>query len=304
MEYRLPDLVNVAKLQTIADLWYKVTGISLAIIDPEGSTHAKSGHLDICYHFCQLDQKAKERCGRSDARYSAKVMASREYRVETCRNGLVDASMPIMVLGEHMGNFVTGPLFFQQPDKGFFKQNAMASGSDEHQHINTMSKIPVLAEAKLHSLLQGFSSIAETLCEAGLGKLTKAGTRVSSGQNEEDRSEIKKNIVSNVEGTILPYIKKLKRSGLSAEQMRTVDIIESNLKEITSPIIGKMQALGLTARESAVASLLKDGKTSKEIAELLGVSLKAVEFHRYNIRKKLALDHTKTNLKDHLLSIT
>jgi DNA-binding CsgD family transcriptional regulator len=68
-------------------------------------------------------------------------------------------------------------------------------------------------------------------------------------------------------------------------------------------MIRKMQTLGLTAKEIAVASLLKEGRTTKQIAELLDVSPRAVEFHRYNIRKKLGLDHKKTNLRSYLLSI-
>lgn len=42
-----------------------------------------------------------------------------------------------------------------------------------------------------------------------------------------------------------------------------------------------------TPREWEVAGLLAQGLTSKEIAEALLVSKKAVNFHRGNIRKKL-----------------
>lgn len=109
--------------------------------------------------------------------------------------------------------------------------------------------------------------------------------------------------MSNVKDLILPYVEKLK-SELPAEQTDTINIIETNLKEITSPIVRKMQTLGLTPREIAVASLLKEGKTTQQIGELLDISSKAVEFHRYNIRRKLGLAHKKTNLRSYLLSIT
>lgn len=42
----------------------------------------------------------------------------------------------------------------------------------------------------------------------------------------------------------------------------------------------------LTPREWEVAKLLAQGLTSKEIAETLSISKKAVDFHRGNIRKK------------------
>lgn len=43
----------------------------------------------------------------------------------------------------------------------------------------------------------------------------------------------------------------------------------------------------LTPREWEVAKLLAQGLTSKEIAEVLSISKKAVDFHRGNLRKKL-----------------
>ena len=98
-------------------------------------------------------------------------------------------------------------------------------------------------------------------------------------------------------------MEKLKKSRLDAEQTSNVNVLETNLREITSPIIRKMQSFDLTPKEIEVVSYLKDGRTTKQIAELLGVSPRAIEFHRYNIRKKLGLDQKKTNLRTYLLSI-
>jgi DNA-binding CsgD family transcriptional regulator len=64
-----------------------------------------------------------------------------------------------------------------------------------------------------------------------------------------------------------------------------------------------MQTFGLSARESTVAALIKEGKTTKQISELLCISDRAVEFHRSNIRKKLGLKDNKIDLSAHLLSI-
>jgi len=104
---------------------------------------------------------------------------------------------------------------------------------------------------------------------------------------------------------VIPHIRKLKKTGLDAEQMGYIGIIESSLKEITSPFSHKVSSnfLSLTAKEIQVANLVRVGKTTKEIAELLNVSPHAIVFHRYNIRKKLGLGNKKTNLASYLASL-
>jgi DNA-binding CsgD family transcriptional regulator len=61
--------------------------------------------------------------------------------------------------------------------------------------------------------------------------------------------------------------------------------------------------LGLTPAELQIAHLIRDGRTTKEMAGLLNVSTRTVESHRQNIRMKLGLHGKKANLRSHLLSI-
>ena len=53
-----------------------------------------------------------------------------------------------------------------------------------------------------------------------------------------------------------------------------------------------------------VVSLVKDGKTSKEIADVLNVSETTVNFHRKNLRVKFGLRNKRTNLRSYLMSIS
>ena len=48
----------------------------------------------------------------------------------------------------------------------------------------------------------------------------------------------------------------------------------------------------VTHREREIIKLIKNGYSSKEIADELGLSVKTVEVHRYNILKKLTLKNT------------
>jgi len=48
----------------------------------------------------------------------------------------------------------------------------------------------------------------------------------------------------------------------------------------------------LTSRERQVLQLIAEGNTTKEVASVLGVSVKTVESHRARVMKKLAIDQT------------
>jgi DNA-binding CsgD family transcriptional regulator len=53
----------------------------------------------------------------------------------------------------------------------------------------------------------------------------------------------------------------------------------------------------LTPTEIQIANMVKQGKTSKEIAEIMHLSPGTINIHRKNIRKKLDISHQKTNLQ-------
>ena len=129
--------------------------------------------------------------------------------------------------------------------------------------------------------------------------------KVMLNQKNEDRTEFGENILSNVKELVIPYVENLKNGGLSKKQETLIEIIESNLTNIISPFIAKLSSkyYGLTPMEITVASLVKDGKTNKDIAGLLSLSTSTVLTHRHHIRTKLGLKNKKINLRSHLLSL-
>jgi DNA-binding CsgD family transcriptional regulator len=88
-------------------------------------------------------------------------------------------------------------------------------------------------------------------------------------------------------------------------QKTLVDILESNLNNIISPFTSTLSAriCNLTPTEIRVSNLVKEGKTNKEIADVLLLSKNTVLFHRHNIRTKLGLRNSKKNLRSFLLSV-
>ncbi|MBC2745231.1 MAG: PAS domain S-box protein [Desulfosarcina sp.] len=147
---------------------------------------------------------------------------------------------------------------------------------------------------------------AEEALKAQSSHLEEVNTalRVLLKKREEDKKEVETNVLSNVKELVSPYLVRLKRGHLEPRQETMLEILQSNLDNIISPFISKLSSryLNFTPTEIRVANLIKEGKTNKEIAELLLISKNTVLFHRHHIRTKLGLKNKKINLRTHLLS--
>ena len=121
-------------------------------------------------------------------------------------------------------------------------------------------------------------------------------------QIELEKKEIGENVIANVENLLLPIIEKINLKGESSKYIR---LLQKSLQELTSSFGEKLTAkeTKLTPREIEICNKIKHGLNSKEIADLLSVSIRTAEKHRDNIRKKLGINSKKVNLASFLKSI-
>jgi len=122
-------------------------------------------------------------------------------------------------------------------------------------------------------------------------------------QRKLEREQLEETIAQNVERFIRPSLNYLK----ARSDVDEVNLVETLIEEIVYPITKNRSSIleKLTTRELQIASLIKEGKTSHEIAKALVVSNKTVDFHRANIRKKLDLQTEtgkRTSLRTYLVS--
>jgi PAS domain S-box-containing protein len=141
---------------------------------------------------------------------------------------------------------------------------------------------------------------AENLEEANIAM------RVLMNRKDEDRKDMEEKLQSNVNNLVVPYLKMLKQASLDDRYKKYLNILENNLREVLSPFIGNMLSSykSLTPHEIQIADLIRRGKGTKEIANMINVSVNTVATHRNNIRKKLKLKNIKINLRSYLQSLS
>ncbi len=133
-----------------------------------------------------------------------------------------------------------------------------------------------------------------------------AALRVLLKQREEDKIDLEKRILASVRELVIPHLGELKKCLSGQKELTHVHILESNLQGIISPFAQKLslQFLHLTRKEIQIANLIKEGKTTKEIARFMDLSKFAIDTHRAHLRRKLGLTNKKANLRTCLSSMT
>jgi DNA-binding CsgD family transcriptional regulator len=142
-------------------------------------------------------------------------------------------------------------------------------------------------------------------------RLKSAGERLESKNTalrevlstiEQEKAQISNTYRERFAVDLLPLAERAMDRGL--DQGRR----DSYLDLLVSEIRRQMKAIGqgpesdssLSPREREIAVQVRNGRTSKEIAELLGIAEATVERHRHNIRRKLRLVDKSVNLASHL----
>ncbi|MBW2172756.1 MAG: helix-turn-helix transcriptional regulator [Deltaproteobacteria bacterium] len=163
------------------------------------------------------------------------------------------------------------------------------------------------AETVRYKRVEETLGVKEAALEAKTNELEEMNSALSVllKQREKDKTELEEKVVVNFKELIVPYVKKLKNNRLDDKQKTCLRMLESNLNDIVSPFAHKLcsKYTCLTPTEIRTAHLVKDGKTTKEIAELLNSSIRTIESHRLSIRTKMGLKNNQTNLRSYLLSM-
>lgn len=114
---------------------------------------------------------------------------------------------------------------------------------------------------------------------------------------EDEKREIRAAILSNIEKIIMPIVFELELA-VTGRQRSYVTLLRHSLQEIASPFYTNLARghVELTPVEVAISAMIRNGMSTKEIAQLRCISPATVRRHRENIRRKLGLQNRRANL--------
>ena len=132
---------------------------------------------------------------------------------------------------------------------------------------------------------------------------SSAALRAVLSRLEEEKREIRSSILTNIQRILMPIVFELELE-VTGRQRGYVTLLRQNLQEIASPFLTEMcrSHTQLTPVEIAISTMIRNGLSTKEIAQLRCISSATVRRHRENIRHKLALQNRKVNLMTYLQS--
>lgn len=124
-------------------------------------------------------------------------------------------------------------------------------------------------------------------------------------RREEDKRALEEQVMTNVKKLVMPYLNKVQKESSDERHKTFLGIAESNLADVTRGFSRRLSLAfyGLTVSELKVADFIRQGKKNREIAELLGLSVRTVEAFRQSIRNKLLIQNRKINLRTFLMTI-
>ncbi|WP_457575890.1 PAS domain S-box protein [Desulfomarina sp.] len=163
----------------------------------------------------------------------------------------------------------------------------------------------VRAEEKLREEMEGHRLALRQLAEKNEEiKNTNIALNVLLNKAGNDGRSTRKKAMADLKRVILPYLDLLGEYMKGETGHEYITIVKSHLSSFSDSHAGlpRYSDFGLTKREILVADLIRNGKKSKEIASLLGLSPRSIEAYRNSLRKKLHLTGKKVRLNHYLNS--
>lgn len=118
-------------------------------------------------------------------------------------------------------------------------------------------------------------------------------------KQQEYIEEVKADLTEKLVHCVLPHIDTIENSIDDPNLIETTQMIRESISSFSMSSNKSLLQL-FNPKELKIIDYILHGKSSKEIASMLNLSTRTIQFHRERIREKLNLKHSSENLREKL----
>ena len=163
----LSELLDIAGVQKLAEANFNINGMPLGIVDAsDGRVLVAVGWQDICTRFHRVHPESALRCRESDD-YIKEHLSPTAPCGYTCKNGMIDVGVPVIVAGQHLATLFLGQFFYEeQPvDRAFFAEQARRFGWDDGAYLAALDRVPRFSRRAVDGIVAYNVALARFLSE-------------------------------------------------------------------------------------------------------------------------------------------
>ncbi|MEO5354476.1 MAG: PAS domain S-box protein [Magnetococcus sp. XQGC-1] len=248
-------MIDIAKLQSLAEAIHRAAGIPFAIVDPNNNILVATGRQEICTRFHRVHPDTCRHCQESDAYFAHHLREERpparciEFR---CANGLWEIAIPITVDGKLLATCLLGQFLYEgeQPDRDHFRNQARQCGFAESAYLAALDRVPLLSRERVQAIIAYDLELLSLLSSLGLTALQQ---REELLRCQTAEAALKKRIVQLEQVNTPP--RNETEAQRTAESEQPLEQQSAVVKEITAR---KMTQETLDRQEIFLATVLEN----------------------------------------------
>lgn len=170
--FTLPDLIDLQRLQRMADRLAAAGSIPLRVLGLDGTPWVTAGANPICRQFHQVCPLTAARCREYFTSLPGRLNKT-PLVIEACPNNLWEAAALISLAGESLGILLLGPFLLSSelPDLAYFNHQAEACNFEPSAYRTALHRLSFHPRQRIEAILESYTEMLHSLAESGLQRI-------------------------------------------------------------------------------------------------------------------------------------
>ena len=184
MSYKLEEIIDISLLQNFQEKLYNLYSLPSAIFDADGKKLTAVLSQEVCYKFHRTHPEASKECIKCNNYIKDNLHLAKPTLNYNCSLGLIENATPLIIDGNHLGNFFVGQFMHEAPDLVFFEKQAEIYGFNKKEYLEAVNKIPIITKEKLEFYLDFIKGFIEIVKELAIKNIKEIETNTAFKENK------------------------------------------------------------------------------------------------------------------------